>query len=509
MSVLADWIVIWPLIVPMLATALGVVFFRQAGPQTVIGIGGAVAHVAVSVLLFAEVWTGGTQVMAMGGWLPPFGIAFAADTLSAALVLLTSIVGLLAALYGTAELQDQRLEMSFHPLLSALIFGCTGAFLTGDIFNLYVWFEVILIASFGLLVLGSGRIQLDGAVKYAVINFLATTLFLIATGLLYGAVGTLNFADISQKMAARELDGTLIAVGVMFLIAFGMKAAVFPVFFWLPASYHTPAAVVSGVFSGLLTKVGVYALFRVFTLVFPLGEGPFAEIFLIVALATMTFGVIGALGENDLRRLISYLVISGIGLMLAGLAVAGRAETAEVARIGLMGAVFYIGHSILVTTALALMAGLAAKLGGTHDLRRLAGLYRERPVMSFTFLLLAFAMAGIPPLTGFWPKVFLVQANLSNADYIAAGVILLSGFLTTIALGRAWALAFWRDRGGEPEVPVIIVPVFRMATIGVLALMVLGGGIFGNLVSDVAVRAADELADPSLYQSDVLGTGQG
>ena len=276
--------------------------------------------------------------------------------------------------------------------------GVCGAFITGDIFNLYVWFEVLLISSYGLLVLGNDRIQLDGAVKYGVLNLIGTNLFLIATGLLYGIFGTLNMADLAQKVAALDnpASGTLATVAALYFLAFAMKAAAFPVNFWLPASYHTPNIVVSAVFAGLLTKVGVYALIRIFVLILPASRGYMADVIALVAIATLLTGALGALAQSEVRRLLGYLVIAGIGSMLAGVAVGST--------LAVSGAIFYAVHSIIVMTALYLAAGIMNLMAGSYDLRKLGGLYQKSAAFAGVFLVLGFAVSGLPPFSGFWPK---------------------------------------------------------------------------------------------------------
>ena len=295
--------------------------------------------------------------MVMGRWLPPFGIAFTADLLGASMALAGAIAAFAGGLYALSDISPSGRRYGFFPFLLLLMAGVTGAFLTGDVFNLYVWFEVLLISSFGLLILGSEREQIDGALKYAVLNLIATTLFLVAIGYLYAIFGTLNMADIAAKAKAVRGSAPLMTLASLFLIAFAMKAAAFPVNFWLPASYHTPRIVVSALFAGLLTKVGIYALIRVLVMLLPVERGNLSLLIAIVGAATMISGALGALAESDVRRMFGYVVISGIGNMLAGIAL-GSVE-------GVGGSIFYALHSIVLMTALYMAAGQAARLGGS------------------------------------------------------------------------------------------------------------------------------------------------
>ncbi|MFB2606918.1 proton-conducting transporter membrane subunit, partial [Rhizobium phaseoli] len=301
---------------------------------------------------------------------------------------------------------------------------------------LYVWFKVLLISSFGLIILGSERQQIDGALKYAVLNLIATTLFLVGVGILYAIFGTLNMADIAGK--ARDIGGTapLMSLASLFLLAFAMKAAAFPVNFWLPAAYHTPRITVSALFAGLLTKVGIYALVRVMVMLLPAERAELSLLIALAAAATILVGALGALAENDVRRMFGHVVISGIGNMLAGVAL-GNAG-------GIGGAVFYALHSMVLMTALYLAAGEIARRGGGFCLSDLGGLYRQSGGFAALSLVLFLAACGLPPFSGFWPKVMLVKASLDSGAWWLAAAILAGGFLTTVAFGRLFLLAYWR-----------------------------------------------------------------
>ncbi len=460
-AAMGDWLVILPVIVPLLAAGIGVAAWERTGFQAAIACLGAVLMVIITGLLFAAVWQNGPVTMTMGNWLPPFGITFIADMLSAGLAFTGAVIGLVTVLFAFSNIGPDEGKRGFYPLLMALMTGVSGAFLTGDIFNLYVWFEVILIASFGLLVIGRTREQLDGAVKYAVLNLIATTLFLVGTGLFYGVAGTLNMADLHLTLAERGMDGTLIIIALMYLMAFGMKSAVFPLFFWLPAAYHTAHPVVGAVFAALLTKVGVYVLLRVFTLIFPITGGDLSGLFeplvLGIAIATMMIGAVGALAQSDFRRIVAFLVVSGIGYMLLGLSLGGEALT---------GSILYVIHSMVVTAALFMAAGLARSMAGDSWLHG-RGIYRHAPVFAGFMLAVAISMAGSPPFGGLWPKVILVKAGLEMGATLSVVAVLLSGFLTLVALGRAFALAVWADPQDDDQDRV---PDYTFARSGLTAL---------------------------------------
>ena len=500
---LSDWLVIAPVAMCIIFGAVLLMVRKNTAIQPTIAIPGLVLLVLIDALLLIKVAGEGPVTMTMGRWLPPFGIAFTVDLLGAILVLVSGIAALAGGIYGAGDVNSSGRRYGFYPFLFLMMAGVSGAFLTGDIFNLYVWFEVLLIASFGLLILGSERGQIDGATKYAFLNLVATTLFLIATGYLYGIFGTLNMADIAAKAPGITDKAPMITLVCLFILAFAMKAAAFPVNFWLPSSYHTPRVVVSALFAGLLTKVGVYALMRIVLLLFPEERDILAIVLAVVAALTMVLGAMGALAQTDFRRLLGYLVISGIGIMFAGIALASLS--------GISGTVFYAVHSMVVMTALYLASGLAARVCNSFSLDRAAGIYRSHVALAAITLVLFFAVSGLPPFSGFWPKAVLVKASLDVGAWWLAGAILLSGFLTTIAVGRVWLLAYWRNAETETsgqtdgsatiEIGRDYLPVVLLTAIVVIL------GIFPEQLMALSQTAAEQLLFPQAYIESVFPPG--
>jgi len=494
----ADWLIIAPVVWCILIGAVLLMLRKRADVQPVIAIPALFVLVLMTLGLLVHVVQSGTLTMTMGRWLPPFGISFTVDLLGAFFAATSALVALGAGIYGRSDVDDTGRRYGFYPFLMLIMAGILGAFLTGDIFNLYVWFEVLLISSFGLLVLGSERKQLDGAVKYAFLNLIATTLFLVATGYLYGLFGTLNMADIAIKASELRSTAPLMTLVTLYLLAFAMKAAAFPVNFWLPASYHTPRLVVSALFAGLLTKVGIYALLRILVMLFPFEREELSFLIAIAAALTMVLGVIGALAQNDIRRSLGFLVISGIGVMMAGLALGSPA--------GLSGTIFYAAHSMVVMTALYFAAGIGARLGGSFELTSAGGLYVKNALIAAMTLMLFFSVAGLPPFSGFWPKIMLVKASLDIGAWWLAGSILVTGFLTTITVGRIWVLAYWRPAanegpGAEPSSPLPMGPTIALA--GLVGLSV-AAGVWPEPVMALAQDAARGLLDPSAYVLSVF-----
>ncbi|NJO36594.1 MAG: Na+/H+ antiporter subunit D, partial [Rhizobiales bacterium] len=344
------WLLVAPILAPMVTACLVFLAPLDRGLRGRISVLGAGALMLLGALLLSEVWLHGPIAGDMGSWPAPFGITLVADLLSALMVLAAGMAGLAVTIYALADIDNARSAGGFDSFLHMLLAGVAGAFLTGDLFNLYVWFEVMLIASFALMTLGGDKRQLDGAVKYVAINLISTVLLLTSIGLLYGLAGTLNMADLHGKLVDLEDQGLLGVVAMLFLIAFGIKAAVFPLFFWLPASYHTPPIAVSAIFAGLMTKIGVYALIRTFTLIFPAGIGLVTEIIFVTALATMVLGVLGAIAQTDIRRILAFQIIASIGFLLLGVALGST--------LALTAAVFYMVHAILLKTQLFMLSGI-------------------------------------------------------------------------------------------------------------------------------------------------------
>jgi multicomponent Na+:H+ antiporter subunit D len=491
-----------PIIIPALTGALALLAGERRRVVGSVSVVGAAALLGAGVALFVEVWADGPQAIQVGGWPAPFGISFVADLLSAVLVVLAGLMGLAVVAYSLGGGIDRARErFGYHTLLHVLLMGVCGAFLTGDLFNLYVWFEVLLIASFVLLALGGERPQMEGAIKYVTINLVASALFLVSVGVLYAEAGTLNMADLSRRMPGLLGEGLVTALATLFLVAFGIKAAVFPLFFWLPAAYHTPPAAVSAIFAGLLTKVGVYALLRTFTLIFVHDVAFTHTLVLAAAGLTMLVGVLGALAQRELRRVLSFLIVSHIGFAVLGLGLFTER--------GLAGAVFYLVEDIVVLTALFLVSGVVRSIGGHERLDRLGGLMERAPLLAAAFLPPALSLAGVPPLSGFFAKLALLRAALEADQYLIVAAALITSVLTLLVVLRTWAELFWKpaeDRWATEDRPAR--PALA-AWVGLLTLSLgmlpVALGLAAGLAFGVATRAGAQLWSPASYVAAVLG----
>jgi len=464
----------------------------------IVGVSGAALLLISSILLLKETLASGYIVMQAGQWAAPFGITLIADVFSASMVCITGVVALACAVYSLREVPETLVRKHYFALFHFLIMGVNGAFIAGDLFNLYVWFEIMLLSSFVLLTMGGQRDQLEGGVKYLVINLFSSILFLSGIGLIYGKIGTLNMADIAFQLSQTE-DAFLINSSAMLLLAaFGVKAAIFPFFFWLPASYHTPNVAISALFAGLLTKVGVYALIRAYTLFFHTQFDVVQDILLFLAGATMVTGVLGAAVQYEIRKILSFHIVSQIGYMIMGLAIGSS--------LAIAGAIFYTIHHIIVKANLFLIAGLVIRKCGTADLKKIGGLYKWAPGLSLLFFIPAFSLGGIPPLSGFWAKFTVIRAGLEGQHYLLVTVALLVGVLTLFSMTKIWAEAFWKNNELADTDPYAgkTLPLSMTAPCIALALMTVALGLFSNPLFVLAQTASDQLLDPATYIETVL-----
>jgi multicomponent Na+:H+ antiporter subunit D len=498
-----NFILVLPIVVPLLAAALSLLAWPWRWLQRLIAVAATALLLACGLQLTVSVAERGIQSVQMGNWPAPFGITLVADQFSAIMVAIAGLMGFTVTCYSLASMDRDREAFGYYPFLLILLMGVCGAFLTGDLFNLYVWFEVMLMASFVLLALGGGGQQMEGALKYVTLNLVSSALFLAGAGILYGLASTLNMADLAVKLRAVSHPQLVTAAAMLFFVAFGIKAAAFPLFFWLPASYHTPPVAVSAIFSGLLTKVGVYSLMRTFTLIFVQDTGYTHALILAIAALTMITGVLGAVAQTDFRRLLAFHIVSQIGYLLMGLGL----FTAP----ALAGAIYFMVHVIIAKAALFLVSGIVHRFAGSYDLKKLGGFGESHPWLAILFLIPALSLAGIPPLSGFFAKLALIQAGLQIEQYGIVASALAVSMLTLFSMTKIWAEVFWKEapagfvsESAPRSLPamsgvLLFGPVVLMA--GFLVLI----GIAAEPVFAFATRAAQQLIDPAEYVHAVLG----
>ncbi|MEU2081736.1 Na+/H+ antiporter subunit D [Streptomyces albus] len=430
-----------PVILPLCAAGLKLAIgARLERVQRFISAAVLTAVLVVSLLLLVAADRHGPQVMFAGGWAPPVGIVLVADRLSALMLVISSSVTLCVLVYsvgqGMAD-NDETTPLSvFHPSYLVLVAGVSDTFLAGDLFNLYVGFELMLTASYVLMTIGGTQARIRAGAIYAIVSLLSSMLFLAAVALVYAAAGTVTMAQLPARLDALP-DSVGMVIQIALLGVFAIKAAVFPMAAWLPDSYPTAPAPVTAVFAGLLTKVGVYAILRTQTLLFP--GHRVGDVLMTLALLSLLVGILGAVAQTDLKRLLSFTLVSHMGYMVFGIGLATHG--------GISGAVFYVAHHITVQTTLFLVAGLIERRSGTTDLQSLGGLARLSPLLAVMFFVPAMNLAGIPPLSGFLGKLGLLRAGVADGGALA--YVLVAGgtatsLLTLYALAKAWNLAFWR-----------------------------------------------------------------
>ncbi|MFZ2529398.1 MAG: Na+/H+ antiporter subunit D [Rhodococcus sp. (in: high G+C Gram-positive bacteria)] len=514
-----------PVLIPLLAAATTLILGRRPRAQRFVTVTALTGSLIVTALLLFLADRDGIAVLQVGGWEAPMGISLVVDRLAALMLVVSAIVLLAVMLFavgqGIHDGDEQQPVSIFLPTYLALTAGVNIAFLAGDLFNLFVGFEVLLAASFVLLTLGASADRVRAGVSYVMVSMVSSLIFLVGMAFAYAATGTLNLAHMAVRLDDVP-SGTRVAIFGVLLVAFGIKAAVFPLSAWLPDSYPTAPAPVTAVFAGLLTKVGVYAIIRAQTLLFPGGE--LDNVLLVAGLLTMLVGILGAIAQNDIKRLLSFTLVSHIGYMIFGIALSSES--------GMTGAVYYVAHHILVQTTLFLVVGLIERQAGSASLRRLGGLALASPLLAILFLIPGLNLGGIPPFSGFIGKVALLQAGSEDGSVlawtlVAGGVV--TSLLTLYVIARVWSKAFWRARADAPEgeladvAPSALIdesaadiafddradvgkmPFAMLApTIG-LVVVGLALTVFAGPLLDISERAAAGLTDRSVYIEAVLG----
>ncbi|MFL0410176.1 Na+/H+ antiporter subunit D [Microbacterium paludicola] len=500
-----------PLVVglPLIGAAVTLVAGRRRRLQVGVSIITLTLTFAIAVAMFVIVDAGTPLAVTVAGWPLPFGIVLYVDRLAALLVAVSSVVLLAVLLFsvgqGAADGDDETPVSIFHPSYLILAAGIFDAFIAGDLFNLYVGFEMLLVASYVLITLGSTESRIRTGVVYIVVSLVSSVLFLSAIAVIYGALGTVNMAQIAERMTELP-DNVQLVLHLLLLVAFSVKAAVFPLSFWLPDSYPTAPAPVTAVFAGLLTKVGVYALIRTETQLF--NDSDVNVLLLVVALATMIVGVLGAVAQAELKRILSFTLVSHVGYMIFGLAIVTEAAIGAT--------IYYMVHHIVVQTTLFLAVGLIERRAGSTSILKVKGLFGAAPVLAALYLIPALNLGGLPPFSGFIGKFALFDAAAQVGTplmytLIAGGIV--TSLLTLYALMRAWNLSFWREEddsveteariqhlGGAPAAEEVserrVIPrIMTAATVGMVAVSV-GLTVFAGPLYEICERIGSALLEP-------------
>ncbi|MEH7181197.1 Na+/H+ antiporter subunit D [Neobacillus vireti] len=490
-------LIILPILIPLFTGAILIFLYKSIFAQRVVATISSLATMIAAWLVIQKVRTEGVQSLNVSSWEAPFGITLVSDMFSALLVFTTSIVAFVCLIYSFKSIGQEREKHYYYAVFNFLIVGVNGAFTTGDIFNLFVFFEVMLMSSYVLLVLGGTNIQLRESIKYLLVNVISSALFVIAVAYLYSVVGTLNMAHISSRIheiSINGMPGILTVIAVLFLIVFGLKGAIFPLYFWMPGSYYAPPAPVLALFGALLTKVGVYSITRTYTLFFYHDMDTFG-LLSILAILSIVLGVIGAIAYWDIKNIIIYNIIVAVGVILYGVSVLNTASVT--------GAVSYLIHDMLIKAALFLLAGVVISITGTSNLRNISGLINRYPGLGWTFFIATLALAGIPPLSGFVGKLLIVQGGFEGESFTGAVIVLMSSLLVLFSVMKIFINGFWgKDRTyrGEEKAPVKRLLIAPVILVVISALY----GIGSESILPYITQAADTLVDPNIYINAVL-----
>ena len=503
-------------LIPMVCAAVSLALMRYQRAQRMLGVASLITTFGLSVLWLVDIRDGSILVTQMGSWPAPFGITLVFDSLSGLLLAAASVVALGCYLHSFSSLDPATERRYFHPLIQLLMVGVNQSFLTGDLFNLFVAFEIMLMASYGLLTIGRSRRQMTQAYKYILLNVTASTVFVISAGLVYGMMGTLNIADLARIVGesaetGEPLPDGFTALAVLLLLVFGLKGAIFPLWFWLPDTYYTCPVAIGGLFSGLLTKVGIYAIARTFPLIFAVGEAGdvVSPLIAISAALTMLLGVLGAVSQHEVRRILALHVISQVGYMVFGIAMMTTA--------GLAGCLFYMIQHMVVKSSLFLCCGVMERRAGSDDLERVGGVLKRNVWLGTLFFIAAMSLVGLPPLSGFFGKLVLIQEGWNDYWWLSV-IALVTGALTLLSMLKIWSYGYWSP---EQSVSVSAPEVegeprglgFAYSGITLLVVTALFVGLAAEPIYDVAFHAGEQLTDPTAYieavdlqRADVVST---
>lgn len=497
----ANWIILL-VVIPMLGGIGSTFFLRHMRAQRLIGIATLIANLIVAIYAATNVFTDLDHprilVSQMGDWPAPFGISIVLDGLSALVLAMASIVVLAIYLYCLWQMPRRLSHGLFHPLFHFLILGVQWSLLTGDLFNLFVGFEIMLMASYALLVIGASPSQMRQAYKYVLLNLLGSTLFVTCCGLLYGATGTLNMADLARLSHDGLLPPSAIPIVALLLIVFGTKTAIFPLWFWLPDTYHNLPASLGALFAGLLTKVGAYTLIRTFVMMFGTPElhRVVLPVLLLSAGVTMLLGVLGAVSMKSVRRILSIHIVSQIGYMALGIGL--------MTELAVAGTIFFILHNMAVKSTLFLCGGIMQELSGTDELAGMGGLLKRAPWLAAFFFIAALSLAGLPPLSGFIGKWMLLKGALDTHHYLFAGVGFFTSLLTLLSMLKIWNAAFWSESPQSPSPAPARSTAAGMLATAILLVVTLSMGFGASLYYRMCTAAARGVLQPEAYIQAVL-----
>lgn len=487
-------IIVLPLVIPILTGILLVFLHRHVKTQRWISIIATILNIVISFIILQKIQVEGILKLDFGGWIAPYGITFVADSFAVLLVLTANFVTAICLIYAMFSIGEKREKLFFYPFVHLLVAGVNGSFLTGDLFNLFVCFEVMLLASYALITHGGTRIQLRESIKYIVINVLSSSLFVIAIAYLYGSIGTLNLAHLSARIAESGQTPLLTAISLLFLIVFSIKSGLL-LYQWLPGSYSAPPTAIAALFGALLTKVGVYALFRTFSLLFYHEPAVTHNLIGIMAAITLIGGSIGAIAYKNIRHIVAYNVVIAIGFILIGLAVSTQSA--------IEGSIYYLIHDMIIKALLFLLAGTMITLTRTSRFDQVSGLIRNYPVLGWLFFIAMLSLTGIPPFSGFIGKILVGYGAVETGHFLLLALGFISSLFVLYSLLRIFMNSFWGETmiSEDQETPLkkgLIIPCL------ILALATIALGVGAESIATYVSDAANTLLNPDIYIDAVL-----
>lgn len=482
-------VLILPIIIPLLTGMMMIFFRRHVRLQQWLIVISMLLTMGISISIIQRISHQGILVLDVGGWQAPYGISLVGDMLSALLVLVATFISLICTLFAFGSTDNDHKVNFLYPYILLLLCGVNGSFLTGDIFNLFVFFEVMLISSYVLLALGGKKIQLRESIKYVIINVISSTLFVIAIAYLYSITGTLNMAHLSERVATIGQDGLLTTVSLLFLTVFALKSGLF-LFFWLPSSYSAPPPAIAALFAALLTKVGIYAIMRTFTLIFYHQPEITHTIILCMAAITMILGALGAISHWQIKKILAYNVVVAVGFILFGVGMATLDS--------LTGALFYLLNDMLAKALIFILGGAIISIFGTDKLRNFSGLILFRPSLGWLFFIAALALAGVPPLSGFVGKVIILKEGIHEGHLIMSVIGIITSLLVLYSVMKIFIHSFWGEMlliEGEQKATGTnaLLPGYILVT------LIIGMGLGAEWVLSYVEQAAEVMTNPSIY----------
>ncbi|WP_210126387.1 MULTISPECIES: Na+/H+ antiporter subunit D [unclassified Staphylococcus] len=487
-------LLILPLLLPAIC-ALVLVFIRtHSRLSRIFSIGTMSITTIISLLLLIYVMQHKPIALDFGGWKAPYGIQFVGDSLSLLMVTTSSFVVTLIMAYGFGSREKRAIRYYLPSFILFLTVGVIGSFLTADLFNIYVMFEVMLLASFVLITLGQSLEQLRAAIIYVVLNILGSWLLLLGIGLLYKLTGTLNFALVAQRLTEMQGESSVVIISMVFLIAFGAKAALV-LFMWLPKAYAVLNTELAALFAALMTKVGAYALIRFFTLLFDDYSGITHPLLVVLSCITMLIGAFGVLAYRDIKKIAAYQVILSIGFIILGLG----SNTIS----GVNGAIFYLTNDIVVKTLLFFIIGSLVYITGYRQYKNLYGLAKREPFFGVAFVIMILAIGGVPPFSGFPGKVFIFKGAVENGNYIGLTLMILTSLIGMFSLFRIFFTMYLGNADKGEHIDFKPIPKYRKGLIGILVAAIIGMGLAAPLIFKVTDNATHLNMDDGLYEKMV------